>query len=222
MFKKWGSDPESTAVHGNGDKTVQTSINTGVAVKEKPEDVAPAIKPAATPKRANTILKGSKLTGDINITSDLELSGDVEGNIRSLQDSNIVLKGNCKGNIETKDGSVNIEGSLEGGNITAGKEVRIIGKFNGGEIKAKDKIYIDGEFNGRLEANEIEIGSNASGKGELHYKDFISIAKGAKVNVQVGQTQAGLKEAEAKAVEKTQGKKTSVPVPEKVELKAAT
>jgi len=217
MFKKWGSDSESTSSHGNGDKTVQSSFNAGVAVKEKPENIVPAIKPVAAPKRANTILKGSKLTGDINVTSDLELSGDVEGNIRSLQDSNIVLKGNCKGNIETKEGSVNIEGSLEGGNISAGKEVRIIGKFNGGEIKAKDKIYIDGEFNGRLEANEIEIGSRASGKGELNYKDFISIAKGAKVNVQIGQLQS-----EIKKVEKTQEKKTSMPVTEKVELKAAT
>jgi cytoskeletal protein CcmA (bactofilin family) len=221
MFKKWGSDSESTASNGNGDKTVQTANSAGVALKEKPENIVPAMKPAAAPKRTNTILKGSKLTGDINLTSDLELSGDVEGNIRSLQDSNIVLKGNCKGNIETKEGSVHIEGSLEGGNITAGKEVRIIGKFHGGEIKAKDKIYIDGEFNGRLEANEIEIGSRASGKGELHYKDFISIAKGAKVNVQVGQLQGELKETEPKTVEKTQGIKTSGPDPEKVEIKEA-
>ena len=217
MFKKWGSDSESTASRGNGDKTVNSSNNTGVAVKEKPESVVPAMKPAAEPKRANTILKGSKLTGDINVTSDLELSGDVEGNIRSLQDSNIVLRGNCKGNIETKEGSVHIEGSLEGGNISAGKEVRIIGKFNGGEIKAKDKIYIDGEFNGKLEANEIEIGSRASGKGELHYKDFISIAKGAKVNVQIGQSQSEIKKAE-----KAQEKKTSEAVHEKVEPKQAT
>ena len=214
MFKKWGSDSETAVVSGNGDKTVQTENNTAVATKERPANIAPVIRPAASPKRTNTILKGSKLTGDINITSDLELSGDVEGNIRSLQDSNIVLKGNCKGNIETKEGSVNIEGSLEGGNIIAGKEVRIMGKFSGGEIKAKNKIYIDGEFSGRLEANEIEIGSNASGKGELHYKDFISIAKGAKVNVQIGQLQP-----ENKLLDNTQGKETSGPGTEKVKLK---
>lgn len=144
------------------------------------------------------------------------MSGEVEGNIRSMQDSNIVLKGNCKGNVETKDGSVNIEGSLEGGNIFAGKEVRITGKFNGGEVKAKNKIYIDGEFNGRLEANEIEIGSNAFGKGELHYKDFISIAKGAKINVQIGQLQP-----ELKLVDKSQEKETPEPSAEKGELKEA-
>jgi cytoskeletal protein CcmA (bactofilin family) len=216
MFKKWNSDSENAVVNGNGDKTVQRDNSAGVATQERTRNITPDIKPAAV-HRMNTILKGSKLTGDINITSDLELSGDVEGSIRSLQDSNIVLKGNCKGNIETKEGSVNIEGSLEGGDITAGKEVRVTGKFNGGEIKAKNKIYIDGEFNGRLEANEIEIGANAFGKGELHYKDFISIAKGAKVNVQIGQLQP-----ELKAVDKTREEETYGPAPEIVELKEAT
>lgn len=214
MFKKWSSDSDSTVVNGNGDKTGKNDNTAGVATVEKTETIVPDIKAAAAPKRTNTILKGSKLKGDINVTSDLELSGDVEGNIRSFQDSNIVLKGNCKGNIETKEGSVNIEGSLEGGNIVAGKEVRITGKFNGGEVKAKNKIYVNGEFSGRLEANEIEIGLNASGKGELHYKEFISIARGAKVNVQINQSQS-----ELKAGDKPQEKKTPEPGPEKGESK---
>ncbi len=34
----------------------------------------------------NTILKGSKLIGDISVTCDLELDGDVEGNIGGLGD----------------------------------------------------------------------------------------------------------------------------------------
>ena len=216
MFKKWTSDSESAVVNGNGDKTGKSDNPAGVGTQERSKNITPDIKPAAAPKRTNTILKGSKMTGDITISSDLELSGDVEGSIRSLGDSNIVLKGNCKGNIETKEGSVNLEGSLEGGNITAGKEVRITGKFNGGEIKAKNKIYIDGEFNGRLEANEIEIGPSAFGKGELHYKDVISIAKGAKVNVQIGQLQS-----EVKADDKNQVRETFVPGPDKGALTEA-
>ena len=210
MFKKWTSDSESAVVDGNGDKTVMSDNPAGVGTQERPKNITPDIKPAAAPKRTNTILKGSKMTGDITITSDLELSGDVDGSIRSLGDSNIVLKGNCKGNIETKEGSVNLEGSLEGGNIIAGKEVRITGKFNGGEIKAKNKIYIDGEFSGRLEANEIEIGSNAHGKGEIHYKEFISIARGARVDAQIIQS-----EPELKAVDRSQGKKPAESGPEK-------
>ncbi len=189
MFKKWSSDSGSAVANGNGSQMVKSDNTAGDGTREKSINIAHA----ASPKRTNTILKGSKLTGDINITSDLELSGDVVGNIKSLQDSNILLKGTCKGNVETKEGSVTLEGSLEGGNIFAGNEVRITGKFNGGAVKAKNKIFIDGEFNGRIEANEIEIGSNAFGKGELHYKESISIAKGAKVNVQIGQLQPELK-----------------------------
>ncbi|KPK26852.1 MAG: hypothetical protein AMJ61_07685 [Desulfobacterales bacterium SG8_35_2] len=151
-------------------------------------------EPAVTNSSVNKILKGSKLLGDINVTCDLELSGDVEGNITSMQGSNILIKGLCKGNIETKDGSVDIEGELSSGNITAGKDVKITGKFNGGEVRAIGKIFIDGEFNGKLEGNEIEIGPNSVGKGEIFYKEYISISKGAKLEVQISQSREALRE----------------------------
>ncbi len=144
-------------------------------------------------QKVNTILKGSKLTGDINVSYDLELSGEVEGNITSEQNSNIVIKGICKGNIKTREGNVNIEGELGNGDIIAGGDVKITGKFNGGKVEAKEKIYINGEFNGKLESNEIEIGPNTKGKGELFYRECISISKGAKVEVHISQIQEELK-----------------------------
>jgi cytoskeletal protein CcmA (bactofilin family) len=131
------------------------------------------------------------------------LSGDVEGNITSMQNSNIIIKGVCKGNIETKEGSVDIEGELSGGNITAGKDVKISGKFNGGQIRAGGKIFVDGEFNGKLEGNDIEIGANSSGKGEIFYKEYISISKGAKVDVQISQAKEALKEVKTPHKTKT-------------------
>ncbi len=140
-------------------------------------------------QKMNTILKGSKLLGDINISFDLELSGEVEGNINSEKDSNIVITGICKGNVQTKEGNVNIEGELINGNIYAGGDVIIPGKFDGGNVKAQGKIFVNGEFNGKLEANEIEVGPNSHGKGELLYKDSISISKGAKVELQINQIQ---------------------------------
>ena len=94
-------------------------------------------------KKINTILKGSKLTGDINVTCDLDLSGEVEGNINSEQNSNIAIKGICKGNIRTREGNVDIEGELLNGDITSGGDVKISGKFNGGTVKAKGKIYVN-------------------------------------------------------------------------------
>ena len=207
MFNKRSSYEEKIKTTGSGNKKHEKN--------ELKEDVP--VRPSATAVRSssvNKILKGSKLVGDINITSDLELSGDVEGNITSMQDSNILIKGVCKGNIETKEGSVDIEGELRGGNITAGKDVKISGKFNGGEVKAGGKIFVDGEFNGKLEGNDIEIGANSSGKGEIFYKEYISISRGAKVDVQISQTKEALKEV--KTPPKTKAADTT-PVKQSVE-----
>ena len=216
MFNKWGSDSEDAVISGNGDKETKGDSPAGVETQSISENKVSGIKPATSKKGSNTILKGSKLIGDINVTSDLELSGEVEGSITSIKDSNIILKGSCKGNIETKEGSVYIEGSLEGGSIFAGKEVSITGKFNGTGIKAINRIYVNGEFNGRLEADEIEIGPKAVGKGELHYKELISIARGAKVNVQIGQSQP-----ELKVVDKSHEKKAAESVPDNGKVKEA-
>jgi len=111
------------------------------------------------------------------------LSGDVEGNITAREDSNIVIKGSCKGNISTRRGDVDIRGDLQSGNITTEGNVSISGKFTGGEVKAGGKIYVNCEFTGRLEGNDVEIGAHAHIKGELFYKEFITISRGAKVEV---------------------------------------
>jgi len=190
MFKKWGVDTEDIKTDGNGsngghhqDPAPGTAENTYAK---------PAEKNNIRSNNVNTILKGSKLIGDINVTCDMRLSGDVEGNITSEQNSNIIIQGTCKGNIVTKEGSVDIEGELSGGNITSGGNVRLVGKFNGGQATAKGKLYVNGQFNGKLEGNEIEIGPNACGKGEILYREFISIAKGAKVEAQISRVQQEL------------------------------
>ena len=194
MFSKRSSQEEKNTATGSGNKELEHNRLKG----NMPGDV-PA-RPSGTAARSlnvNKILKGSKLTGDINVTCDLEVSGDVDGNITSMQESNILIKGVCKGNITTKEGSVDVVGELQGGNINAGKDVKISGKFNGGEVKAAGKIFIDGEFNGRLEGNDIEIGANCRGKGEIFYKEFISISRGAKVEVKISQTKEALKEVKS-------------------------
>ena len=191
MFNKRSLYEEQIKTTGNKNKEHEKNK----LMEDVPKDVP--VRPSETAVRSsnvNKILKGSKLIGDINVTCDLELSGDVEGNITSMENSNILIKGVCKGNIETKEGSVAIEGELSSGNITAGKDVKITGKFNGGEVQTVGKIFIDGEFNGILEGNEIEIGPNSVGKGEIYYKEHISISKGAKVEVQISQKRGALKE----------------------------
>ena len=156
------------------------------------DDVQPPEVKERAGKTSNTILKGNKLMGDINIICDLELNGDIEGNIISKTDSNIIITGSCSGNIETKGGTVDIEGSMLQGNISAGSDVRISGTFKGGEVVSEGKIYINGEVTGKLEGKEIEIGPHATVKGELSYRETISIARGAAIEGKVFQAQQEL------------------------------
>ena len=81
---------------------------------------------------------------------------------------------------------------MQKGNITAGSNVTISGKYKGGEIKAKGKIIIHSDFNGKLEGNGIEIGPKARVKGELIFKETISITKGAEVDGLISKTQEEL------------------------------
>ena len=174
MLNKWGSE--------------KNNVNTGSFEKNQQKDIGNTVENVTSDKipderKTNHVLKGSKVTGDINVTSDLVLSGDVEGNITAKDNSSVVIKGSCKGNVKSGRGDIDIRGELKSGNITTDGNVSISGKFTGGEVKAKGKIFVNCEFAGRLEGNEVEIGAEAHVKGELFYKEYISISRGAKVEV---------------------------------------
>jgi len=158
-----------------------------VKVAEK-NTVESAVKTAE--QGINAIFKGSKITGNMVVSQDVQINGDIEGNITAENNASIFIKGSCKGNIETKGGSVEIDGEMSGGNIIAGGYVKVTGKFLGGKIQAKDKIHINGEFTGSLESNEVEIGNAARGKGEILYKETLCIHKGAKVEGKVTRADA--------------------------------
>lgn len=170
MLKKWSKDKEVAAENPQKDSNGQQAE--GMENYRAPQE-----------RKVNTILQGSRVKGDITVSCDLVLSGDVEGNITAQGDSNITIKGSCKGNIETGRGNIDIRGTLQSGNIVTGGNVSISGKFTGGEVKAGGKIFVNCEFTGRLEGNEIEVGPHAHIKGELFYKEFITISRGAKVEV---------------------------------------
>lgn len=160
---------------------LEAGLKEAVSPLLKTEQAISESEAKAASAGVNAINKGSKLTGNLVITQDLQITGDVEGDITSEESSNIYIKGTCKGNIKTAGGSVEIEGDMSGGDIVAGGYVKVTGKFHGGKIQAKEKIHINGEFSGTLESNEIEVGSLAKGKGEIVYKEHLSIQKGANV-----------------------------------------
>jgi cytoskeletal protein CcmA (bactofilin family) len=193
MLKKWVSE--------------KNNVNTDSFEKDPSKDIDETTGNMTFDKRTenrkvNHILKGCKVTGDVNVTCDLEVTGEVDGNITAKDNSNIVIKGSCNGNIESGTGDVDIRGELRSGNITTGGNVSIAGKFTGGEVKAKGKIFVNCEITGRLEGNEIEIGANAHVKGELFYKEYISVSRGAKVEVHLCRIQE-----ESKGENKTPEKK---------------
>ncbi len=157
-----------------------------VVVAEK--NIAP--NAAKTIEGMNTMCKGSKVSGNLVVSQDLQMNGDIEGNITAENNANIVIKGSCKGNIDAKGGSVEIEGEMSGGNINAGGSVKVSGKFLGGKIQAKDRIHVNGEFTGSLESNEVELGPSAHGKGEILYRETLSIQKGAKIEGKVTRAEA--------------------------------
>lgn len=146
------------------------------------------VRVTPAPKKLNSILRGSQLKGDILVTCDLELSGEILGNITARDSSSVCIKGSCRGNIETPGGNVQIEGEIIEGNIIAGGDVHITGKFLGGSVVAGGRCYIDGEFVGKVEATDVELGSNAQMKGELNYREGISIIKGAKISGSLNQS----------------------------------
>ncbi len=158
-----------------------------VKVAEK-NIVASAVKPAE--QGVNMMCKGSKVTGNMIVSQDLQMTGDLEGNITAENNASIFIKGTCKGNIDAKGGSVEIEGEMSGGNISAGGYVKVTGKFLGGKIQAKDRIHINGEFTGSLESNEVELGAAARGKGEILYRETLCIQKGAKVEGKITRAEA--------------------------------
>lgn len=181
----------------------QEDVMTEIKVAEK-NNVESILKTGL--QGINAIHKGSKVTGNIVINQDLQITGDIEGNITGENSSNIFIKGSCKGNIKTK-GSVELEGDMSGGDIVAGGYVKITGKFNGGKIQAKEKLHINGEFTGSLESNEIEVGAAARGKGEIFYKESLCIQKGAKVEGRITRVE-GERKLEVERKEEIKPKKS--------------
>ncbi len=201
MLKKWGAD-RGKVITGTSEKDGLTDDSKHVETVQLSE--------TTDSRSVNSILKGSTVKGDIQVTCDLELSGDIEGNITAQQDANIVIKGTCKGNIDTAGGNVDIRGEVRCGNITTGGNVSIFGMFRGGEVKSRGKIFVNSEFTGKLEGNEIDVGPNARVKGELLYREHISISRGAHVEANLCQIPEHVKKADKSSVEKVADMKHTV------------
>lgn len=145
---------------------------------------AQALAPAPL-KKPNFLVQGSRLIGNVTVSSDLEISGEVQGNITAKENASICVKGTCKGSIETQQGDVILEGDLSAGNIKSGGDVTILGCFRGETVHAAGKASINGEFSGVLYATDVEVGPQAKIRGEVHYVESFSVEKGAAIGCQL-------------------------------------
>lgn len=134
------------------------------------QEAAPSVTAEVgnTTEETNYIVEGSRMTGDLWVSCDLDLGGEVSGNIVSQANSNIILRGICRG-----------------GDVSAGGDIEITGKFEGGEIRSQGKCSINGECKGKVEAFEIELGPQARVTGELIYHSSLQISEGAQVEAKI-------------------------------------
>jgi len=119
-------------------------------------------------QETNQLMEGSKVTGDLWVSSNLELGGEVTGNITSQAHSTILLRGICRE-----------------GDISAGGDIEITGVFEGGEITSQGRCLINGECYGKVEAFEVELGSQAKVSGEIIYHSSIQISEGAQIEAKI-------------------------------------
>ena len=153
--------------------TTPSQLSSQVAsdVANTPLQSTYTLKPVAT----TFIDQGTKIEGTISSNSNLNIAGDVVGDIKCGND--VFVSGNVEGNIEC-DNFVADNSDLKGNVITKKSLVlknnsSITGDISGGNIE------ISGRVNGNiLSASELSILSNSSVIGDISAKS-ISVEKGS-------------------------------------------
>ena len=155
----------------------QLSNQVAADVANTPLQSTYTLKPVAT----TFIDQGTRIEGTISSNSNLNIAGDVVGDIKCGND--VFLSGNVEGNIEC-DNFVADNSDLKGNVITKKSLVlknnsSITGDISGGNIE------ISGRVNGNiLSASELSILSNSSVIGDICAKS-ISVEKGSVIQGRV-------------------------------------
>lgn len=122
--------------------------------------------PEALPTNSNTtiITAGAKLKGEIELSCNLYIDGELEGTIKSTKEVNIGKNGSVKGNINTD--KLIVKGYVEG-SINANRvEIKAAGHVSG-EICSTELVI---ESKGIFEGNSIVKGSTKANKKPLENK----------------------------------------------------
>ncbi len=131
------------------EETTQEGFTTNT-LKEEPVPVMPVVEEV----RSTVIEKGTEIQGDLKIKGNLEMYGEVIGNIDC--ESHVVLDGIVKGNI------VCHSAQFDGGVVT-------------GDVLSKDKVYFGEktEVFGELRANVAEVFGKIKGDCQVTSDLFV-------------------------------------------------
>ncbi|QOP45163.1 polymer-forming cytoskeletal family protein [Sulfurimonas paralvinellae] len=108
-----------------------------------------ATKSSSTDSNTTIITAGAKITGEVELSCNLYIDGELEGSITSSKEVNVGKNGHVKGNIVTNRLVVQgyVEGSVEADRV----EIKAAGHVNG-EITSIELVI---ESKGVFEGNSI-------------------------------------------------------------------
>ena len=137
-----------------GEKNTMAIFNNGDSTSE------------AVPTNSNTtiITAGAKLKGELELSCNLYVDGELEGTIKSTKEVNIGKNGSVKGTVSTD--KVIVKGYMEGSIKANRVEIKAAGHVSG-EICSTELII---ESKGIFEGNSIVKGSTKSSKRPLENK----------------------------------------------------
>jgi cytoskeletal protein CcmA (bactofilin family) len=142
--------------------TAQTK-SSGIEPAEPPRPV-PAVKPTPTPTKtgapmASVISKALKITGELESTEDIQIDGQIEGDVRGVGvkiGQNARVKGTVYGDEVELAGT--IEGKIESKKVSLTGTARMTGDIWHQDIRIESGAHISGDLKpetGKPEARQI-------------------------------------------------------------------
>jgi cytoskeletal protein CcmA (bactofilin family) len=166
------AQPQSPTAPSDAAKKVESTAPKPV---EPPRPV-PSAKPTPTPTQpitgvnmASVISKALKITGELESTEDIQIDGQIEGDVRGVGvkiGQNAKVKGTVYGDEVELAGS--IEGRIEAKRVILASTARMTGDVWHQEIKIESGAYINGNLKpdlGKAEARPVAKPVAATGGG---------------------------------------------------------
>ena len=134
----------------------QPAPSTPVEVK-RPQAYAQPIPAAPTPPSVSVISKALKITGQLESTEDIQIEGEVDGDVRANSVSvgpNAKIKGTVRGEQVQLSGAV--EGKIEAKKVVLTRTARMSGDVIHQDITIESGAFIDGHCRPEFGKSEVK------------------------------------------------------------------